>query len=163
MVLWAVETVWSVHPLHDNLATRFISVKESLRPNSSKYYRVCEKADISMIIQFILASWGKAPSLSGIPAGSWLERVPPRRNGTFRAGLATSLVGSGSRGLGEEEEPRSSERLGVQCGSRGFRLGLSDSHTCLGEGSKAWKVYLVSHRFQLCISPVGNHSGHSLC
>lgn len=81
----------------------------------------------------------------------------------FAAGLASFLVGSGNRGPGDEEEHRSREHPRVKCGSEVFGLGLSEAHTCLDDSSRACKVFLVRHRFQLCVSPACNHAGHSLC
>lgn len=132
--LWAVETVGSIHHLHDNLAPGFIAVKESLRPNSSKYARVCDKADVSMIIQFILASWGKAPSLSGIPAGSW-PKSPSEEEQYFQG--RTNQLSSRVR----KQRPWGGGRTQVKWASGGpvrpqrLRARFVDSHTCVGRAA----------------------------
>lgn len=109
-------------------------------------------------------SWaGERPHLfSGIPTSSLLERFTQRRNDIFTTGLANFLVGSGNRGYGDKKEHRSKECFRVQCHSKGFEPGLSDSHTCLGEGCRASKVFLVSTDVHSAFRPIGNHSDHSL-
>lgn len=153
----------SVHPLHGNLATWFIAVKESLRPNSSKYCRVCEKKQIkhdhtihSFELEKSPISFRHSCPLLAWESPSKEERYFQGRINHFSGWVRKQRPWAGGR-------PRVKWASGGPVRLQRLRAGLVGFSHLLGEGSRAQEVYLVSHRFQLCVSPVGNHSGRSGC